>query len=69
MFNRYMVENTVCHVNEKIVNSEESSELDTTSATMMLFNNGYVVMMDTSSMINKKYSIYCYFSSTFQVAS
>ena len=67
MFNRYMVESTVCHVNEQIVNSEECSELDTTS-TAMLFNNGYVVMMDTSSMINKKYSIYCYFLSTFEVA-
>ena len=30
------------------MNSEECSELDTTSTAMMLFNNGYVVMMDTS---------------------
>ena len=64
-----MAESTVCHVNKQIVNNEQYSELDTTSATMVLFNNGYVVMMDTSSMINKKYSIYCYFSSTFEVAS
>ena len=68
MFNRYMVESTACHINEQIINSEECSELDTTYAAMV-FNNGYVVMMDYSSMVNKKYSIYCYFSSTFEVAS
>ena len=69
MFNGYMVESTVCHVNEKNVNSEECSELDTTSAAMMLFNNGYAVMMDTSCMMDKKCSIYYYFSSTFEVAN
>ena len=47
-----MAESTVCHVNKQIVNIEQYSELDTTSATMILLNNGYVVMMDTSSMIN-----------------
>ena len=34
------------------MNSEECSEFDTTSAAMMLFNNGYAVMMDTSMMDN-----------------
>ena len=68
MFNRHMVESTVCHVNEQIVNSEECSEFDTTSATMMFSDGCVVIMMDTSSsMIDKKYSIYCYFSSTFEV--
>ena len=69
MFNRHMVESTVCHVNEQIVNSEECSELgDTTSAAMMFSDGCVVIMMDTSSsMIDKKYSIYCYFSSTFEV--
>ena len=65
---------------EQIVNSEECCELDTQSAAM-LFNNGYVVtIMDTSSMIGNtlqvtiqpstvKYSIYYYFSSTFEVSA
>ena len=69
MFNGCTVESTVCHVNEQIVNSEECSELgDTTSAAMMFSDGCVVIMMDTSSsMIDKKYSIYCYFSSTFEV--
>ena len=61
------------------MNSEQCSEFDTTSAAMMLFNNGYVVMMDTSSMMDNtlqvtiqpstaKDSICCYFSSTFEVS-
>ena len=61
------------------MNSEECSELDTTSVAMILFNNGYVVMMDTSSMMNNtlqvtiqpstaKPSIYYYFSSTSEVS-
>ena len=61
------------------MNSEESSELDTASAAMMLFSNGYVVMIDTSSMMDNtiqvtiqpsiaKHSIYCYFSSISEVS-
>ena len=61
------------------MNSEECSELDTTYGAMMLFNNGYVVMMDTSSMMDStlqvtiqpstaKPSIYYYFSSTSEVS-
>ena len=39
---------------EQIMNSEQCSELDTTSTAIMLFNNGYVVtIMDTSNI--KKY--------------
>ena len=34
------------------MNSEECSELDTAYGAMMLFNNGYAVMMDTSSMMD-----------------
>ena len=34
------------------LNSEEYSELDATPAAMMLFNNGYVVMMGTSSVMD-----------------
>ena len=61
------------------MNSEECSELDITSAAMILFNNGYVVTtMDTSSMMDNtlqmtmqpstaKHSIY-YFSSTSEVS-
>ena len=61
------------------MNSEECSELNTTSAVVMLFNNGYIVMMDTSSMMvntlqvtiqpsTAKHSIYYYFSSTSEVS-
>ena len=63
------------------MNSEQCSELDTTSAAMMLFNNGYVVtIMDTSSMMDNplqvtiqpqstaKHSIYYYFSSAFEAS-
>ena len=57
---------------EQIMNSEQCSELDTTSTAMMLFNNGYVVIiMDTSSMMDNMShmnSIYCYFSSMFEVS-
>ena len=63
---------------QQIINSEECSDLDVTSAAMV-FNNGYVVMMNTSSMVNNtiqvttqsstaKHSICCYFSSTFEVS-
>ena len=63
------------------LNSEEYSELDTTPAAMMLFNNGYAVMMDTSSMMmdntlqviiqpsKAKHSTYCYFSSTIEASA
>ena len=61
------------------MNSEEYSEFDTISAAMMLFNNGYVVMTDTSSMMDNtiqvkiqpstaKHPIYNYFSSTSEVS-
>ena len=61
------------------MNSEQCSELGTTSTAMMLFNNGYVIIMDTSSMMDNtlqvtiqpltaKHSIYYYFSSTFEVS-
>ena len=58
----------------------EAERSDTTSTAMMLFNNGYVVIiMDTSSMMDNtlqvtiqpsmaKHAIYYYFSSTFEVA-
>ena len=59
--------------------SEQCSELDTTSAAMMLFNNGYAVMMHTSMMDNTiqvtiqpsttKDSIYYYFLSTSEVSA
>ena len=62
---------------QQIIYSEECSDLDITSAAMV-FNNGYVVMMDNSMMDNTiqvtiqpstgKYSIYYYFSSTFEVS-
>ena len=63
---------------QQIINSEECSDLDITSAAMV-FNNGYVVIMDNSMMDNTlqvtiiqqstgKYSIYYYFSSTFEVS-
>ena len=63
------------------MNSEQCSEFDTTSTAIMLFNNGYVVIiMDTSSMMDNtlqvtiqpstaKYLIYYYFSSTIEVSS
>ena len=62
------------------MNSEQCSELDTTSTAMMLFNNGYVIIiMDTDSMMDNtlqvaiqpsttKHSIYYYFSSAFEVS-
>ena len=64
---------------QHIVNSEECSDLDITYTAMMLFNNGYVVMMDTSSMMDNtiqvtiqpstaKHLIYYYFSSTFEMS-
>ena len=55
--------------NEQIINSEQCSELGTTSAAM-LFSNGHIVtIMDTSMMNNtlQKCSIYYYFSSNFEV--
>ena len=56
---------------EQIMNSEQCSELNATSAAMV-FSNGHVVtMMDSSSMMDNtlpKNSIYYYFSSTFEVA-
>ena len=70
--------NIACYDEEQIVNSEECSDLDTTSAAMLL--DGYIVkIMDTSSMIGNtlqvtiqpstvKHSIYYYFSSTFEVS-
>ena len=59
--------------------SFETERSETTSAAMMLFNNGYVVMMDTSSMMDNtlevtiqpstaKHLIYYYFSSTFEAS-
>ena len=63
---------------QQIINSEECSDLDITSTAMMVFNNGYVVMMDNSMMDNTiqvtlqpstaNYSIDYYFSSTFEVS-
>ena len=55
----------------------EAERSETTSTAMMLFNNGYDVMMDTSSMMDNtlqvtiqpstaKHLIYYYFSSTFE---
>ena len=62
------------------MSSEQCSEFDTTSTAMMLFNNGYAVMMDTSSIMNNtiqvtiqpstaKHSIYYYFLSTIEVSA
>ena len=62
------------------MNSEECSGLDTISAAMILFNNGYVGHYDdNSSMMGNtlqmtiqpsttKYAICYYFSSTFEVS-
>ena len=67
------------HACEKeAMNSVECSKFDPTSAAM-IFNNGYVVIMDTDSMMDNtlqvtiqpltaKHSIYYYFSSTFEVS-
>ena len=57
MLNMFMIESTVCHENEQIMNSEECNALDTTSAAMMLFNNGYVAMMDTSMMMDNSLQV------------
>ena len=55
--------------NEQIINSEQCSELGTTSAAMLFSNGQIVTIMDTSMMDNtlQKCSIYCYFSSNFEV--
>ena len=78
--NNLYASNVHCE-NGQTMNSEECSEFDTTSGTMVLFNNGYVViLMDTSSMMDNtsqvtiqpstvKHSIYCYFLSTFEVST
>ena len=63
-----MAESIVCHENEQIIISEECSELDTTFAAVVFSNDHVVTIMDTSSIINKKYSIYYYFSSIFEVS-
>ena len=65
--------------NGQTMNSEGCSELDTTSTAMMLFNNGYVVMMDTSSTMDNTLQVIIqpstakhaiqYFSSTFDVST
>ena len=59
-------------LNEITVSCEQCTEWDTTSTAMMVFNNGYVVtIIDVSSIMDNtlpKCSIYCYFSSTFEVA-
>ena len=68
--NSCTVENIDCHQDEQIMESEECSELDTTSTAVMFSNNHHVTtIMDTCSMMDKKYFIYCYFSSTFEVTS
>ena len=63
---------------EQIVNSEQCSELNATSAAMVFSNHHVVTMMDSSSMMDSsrmmdntlpKNSIYYYFSSTFEVYS
>ena len=56
-------------VYEQIMNSEECSELDTTS-TAMMFSNGHhvITIMDTSNTMDKKCSFYYYFSSAFEVS-
>ena len=63
------------------MSSEQCSEFDTIPTAMMLFNNGYAVMMDTSSMMmndtiqvaiqpsTAKHSIYYYFLSTIEVSA
>ena len=68
---------------DKILNDDvsviEAERSETTSTAMMLFNNGYVVMMYTSSMMDNtlqvtiqpstaKHLIYYYFSSTFEAS-
>ena len=65
---------------KEAMNIEQCSELDTTSTAMMVFNNGYaVIIMDTDSMMantlqvtiqpsTTKHSIYYYFSSTFEAS-
>ena len=70
-------------LHDKILNDDvsviEAERSETTSAAMMLFNNGYDVMMDTSSMMDNtlqvtiqsstaKHLIYYYFSSTFETS-
>ena len=64
-----MAENIVGHENEQIINSEECSELDTTS-TAVMFNNGHhvITIMDASNMMDKRCFIYYYFSSTYEVS-
>ena len=62
-----MDESIVSHENEQIMNSEECSELDTTS-TAMMFSNGHHVITTMDTM-DKEYSIYCYFSSAYEVAN
>ena len=69
---------------DKILNDDVSvikaERSEVTSAAMVLFNNGYVVMMYTSSMMDNtlqvtiqpstaKYLIYYYFSSTFEASA
>ena len=64
-----MAEGIVCHENEQITNSEQCSELDTTSTAIMFSNGLHVItIMDTSNMMDKKHSIYYYFSPTFEVS-
>ena len=65
---------------KEAMNSEQCSELHTTSTAMMVFNNGYAfIIMDTSSMMDNtlqvtiqpstaEHSIYYYFSSTFEAS-
>ena len=66
-----MVESIVWHENEQFIDSEECSDLDTTSAAMVFSNGQIVTIMDTSMMDNTstKNSIYYYFSSTFEVST
>ena len=46
----------VHYKNRQRTNCEECSELDSTSTAMMVFNNGYVVIiMDTSSMMDNTF--------------
>ena len=63
-----MAESISCCENEQIMNSEECSELDTTSTAMVFSNDHVVTIMDTSNIMDKMCSIYCYFSSTFEVS-
>ena len=55
--------------NEQIINSEECSELETTSAALMFSNGHNITIIDTSMMDNtlQDRSIYYYFSSNFEV--